>query len=108
MSFDLYNCFLWHRPHCQDAEHFFAEFSAGKQTIFRWKTIKHDQRKCKWWKIGTVVAGFLAQNPLDFVSFFAAENDIFFADAVGLTSLVLSFLSVLSPSDRTNYKQFLL
>ena len=51
---------------------------------------------------------FLAQNPLDFVSFSAAENHIFFADAVGLTSLVLSFLSVLSPSDSTNYKQFLL
>ena len=38
----------------------------------------------------------------------AAENQNFFADATGLTGLVLSILSVLSPSDSTNYKQFLL
>ena len=83
-------------------------FRWKNRTFFRWKNINHDQRKCKWWKIGTFFAGFLAQNPLDFVSFSAAENHIFFADSVGLTSLVLSFLSVLSPSDSTYYKQFLL
>ena len=60
------------------------------------------------WILGPKSAGFWAQNPLDFVSFSAAETHIFFADAVGLTSLVLSFLSVLNPSDSTNYKQFLL
>ena len=108
MSFDLFNCFLWHHLHCQDAEHFFAEFPARKQTIFSVEEIKHDQWRCKWWKIGTFLAGFLAQNRLDFVSFSGAENHIFFADDVELTSLVLAFLSVLSPFDSTNYKQFLL
>ena len=83
-------------------------FHWKNKPFFRWKNIKHDQRKCKWWKIGTLFPGFLAQNPLDFVPFSAADNHIFFADAVGLTSLVLLFLSVLSPPDSTNYKQFLL
>ena len=37
-SFNLFNCFLWRHPHCQDAEHFFRDFSAGKnEPIFRWK-----------------------------------------------------------------------
>ena len=26
ISFDLFNCCLWHHLHCQDAKHFFAEF----------------------------------------------------------------------------------
>ena len=38
----------------------------------------------------------------------ALENYIFFADATGLTGLVLSILSVLSPSDSNNCKEFLL
>ena len=52
-------------------------FPLEKQPCFRWKYIKHDQKKCKWRKIGTCFAGFLAQNPLDFVSFSAAESHIF-------------------------------
>ena len=58
-------------------------FRWKNRPFFRWKSIKHDQTKCKWWKIGTFFVGFLAQNPLDFISFSAAENHIFFADAVG-------------------------
>ena len=34
MSFDLFNCCLWHHLHCQDVEHFFAELSAGKANHF--------------------------------------------------------------------------
>ena len=34
MSSDLFNRCLWHHLHCQDAEHFFAEFSTGKTDHF--------------------------------------------------------------------------
>ena len=37
-------------------------------------------------------AGVLARHPLDFLSFSAAGNHIFFAEAAGLTRLVLSIL----------------
>ena len=42
---------------------------------------------------------------LDFVSCSAAENHIFFADAGGFSSLVLSIVSVLRPPDSTNCMQ---
>ena len=89
-EFQPFQLFLSDNPHCEDAEHFFREFSAGKTNHF---SVKYDQRKCKWWKINVFFAG----DPLDFISFSAAENHIFFTEAAGLTRLVLSTLSVLSP-----------
>ena len=59
MSFDLFNCCLWHHLHCQDAEHFFAEFSAGKTDHFFGGKISSTTR-------GSVNGGKLAHFSLDF------------------------------------------
>ena len=72
------------------------------------ENFKYDKRKCKWWKIGVFSLDFWLKIRWILSLFSTAENHIFFGDAAGLTGLVLSILSVLSASDSTNYKQFLL
>ena len=70
VSFDLFNCFLGHHPHSQDAEHFFREFPLEKQTIF-------SANKCQarpeevYVNCGKVAffTGFWAQSSLDFIFF---------------------------------------
>ena len=70
MNFYLFNCFLSDHPHCEDAEHFFRECSAGKTNHFFGGKIRSTTR-------GSVNGGknwhflqeLLAQNPLDFIFF---------------------------------------
>ena len=108
-EFQPLQLFLSDHPHCEDAEHFFREFPLEKRTIFFGEKMRSTTRgSVNGGKLTFFFAGVLARNPLDFISFSAAENHIFFAEAAGLTRLVLSILSVLSPSYSTNYKQFLL
>ena len=71
-------------------------FSVEESQAWRGGNVWHILR----WIFGPKSAGFCLIS--------AAENHIFFTDAAGLTSLVLSFFSVLSPSNSINYEQFLL
>ena len=104
MNFNLFNCFCRTTLTAKTQSTFSENFPPEKRTIFRWKNAKYDQRKCKWWKIGIFCRSF-GPKSAGANLFSAAENHIFFAEAAGLTRLVLSIFSVLSLSYSTNQLQ---
>ena len=106
MSFNLFHCFCGTTLQSTSSENLPLE----KRTIFQWKfnmssTTREEVQMVQDWRFFRWIFG---PKSAGVYLFFSCGKQHCFADAAGLTGLVLLILSVLSPFDSTNHKQSLL